>query len=211
MSSSVLSGCPLVTSGPQVDPGARARPSPVLTTPWRRRRRSTSPTVKSWAARQRRVAAPCVMPHALSHRASRARCVLLALRIRVYVPMPLARRDRPSLPWPAAGCELGGPRGCRIRRVAIAASLANPRAGRATRSPTPATAGGGRAQGGPHLEPRRGIHVRSMAFQDNYWIALKRHDLLSDRIYQVYSRYIPCIYYAHSSATYHAMVTCEPA
>jgi len=37
-----------------------------------------------------------------------------------------------------------------------------------------------------------------MAFQDN-WIALKRHDLLSDRIYTVvYSWYIPCIYYAYS-------------
>ncbi len=31
------------------------------------------------------------------------------------------------------------------------------------------------------------IHVHSMAFQDNYSIALKRHDLLSDRIYQVYT------------------------
>ena len=41
------------------------------------------------------------------------------------------------------------------------------------------------------------IHVRSMVFQDNYSIALKRHDLLSDRIYKVYSRYIPCIYYAY--------------
>ncbi len=30
------------------------------------------------------------------------------------------------------------------------------------------------------------------AFQDINWIALKRHDLLSDRIYQVYSWYIPC-------------------
>ena len=37
-----------------------------------------------------------------------------------------------------------------------------------------------------------------MAFQDNNWIALKRHDLLSDRIYTVYSWYIPCIYYAYS-------------
>ncbi len=39
-----------------------------------------------------------------------------------------------------------------------------------------------------------------MAFQDNNlnWIALKRHDLLSDKIYQVYSWYIPCIYYAYS-------------
>ncbi len=42
------------------------------------------------------------------------------------------------------------------------------------------------------------IHVRSMAFQDNYSIALKRHDLLSDRIYKVYSRYIPCIYNAYT-------------
>jgi hypothetical protein len=37
-----------------------------------------------------------------------------------------------------------------------------------------------------------------MAFQDNNWIALKRHDLLSDRIYMVYSWYIPCIYYAYA-------------
>ena len=37
-----------------------------------------------------------------------------------------------------------------------------------------------------------------MAFQDNNWIALKRHDLLSDRIYKVYSRYIPSIYYAYT-------------
>ena len=42
------------------------------------------------------------------------------------------------------------------------------------------------------------IHVRSMEFQDNYSIALKKHDLLSDRIYKVYSRYIPCIYHAYS-------------
>ncbi len=42
------------------------------------------------------------------------------------------------------------------------------------------------------------IHVCSMAFQDNYLIALKRHDLLSDRIYKVYSRYIPCIYYTYT-------------
>ncbi len=42
------------------------------------------------------------------------------------------------------------------------------------------------------------IHVRSMAFQDNYSIALKKHDLLSYRIYKVYSRYIPCIYYAYT-------------
>jgi hypothetical protein len=38
------------------------------------------------------------------------------------------------------------------------------------------------------------IHVRCMDFQDNYLIALKRHELLSDRIYQGYTRYIPCIY-----------------
>jgi len=37
-----------------------------------------------------------------------------------------------------------------------------------------------------------------MVFQDNYWIALKRHDLLSDRINNVYFRYIPCIYYAYT-------------
>ncbi len=37
-----------------------------------------------------------------------------------------------------------------------------------------------------------------MAFQDNNWIALKRYDLLSDRIYTAYSWYIPCIYYAYS-------------
>jgi hypothetical protein len=37
-----------------------------------------------------------------------------------------------------------------------------------------------------------------MAFQDNHSIALKRHDLLSDRICKVYSRYISCIYYAHT-------------
>ena len=37
-----------------------------------------------------------------------------------------------------------------------------------------------------------------MAFQDNNWIALKRHDLLSDKIYHVYSWYIPCIYYAYT-------------
>ena len=42
------------------------------------------------------------------------------------------------------------------------------------------------------------IHVRSMVFQDNYSIALKRHDLLSDMIYNVYSRYLPCIYYAYT-------------
>jgi hypothetical protein len=37
-----------------------------------------------------------------------------------------------------------------------------------------------------------------MAFQDNHSIALKRHDLLSDRIYKVYSLYIPCIYHAYT-------------
>jgi hypothetical protein len=42
------------------------------------------------------------------------------------------------------------------------------------------------------------MHVRGMAFQDNYWIGLKGHDLLSDRIYKVYSWYIPCIYYAYT-------------
>ncbi len=35
------------------------------------------------------------------------------------------------------------------------------------------------------------IHVHSMAFQDSYSITLKRHDLLSDMIYQVYTMYIP--------------------
>jgi hypothetical protein len=40
--------------------------------------------------------------------------------------------------------------------------------------------------------------VCSMAFQDNYLIVLKRHDLLSDRIYKVYTRYIPGIYYAYT-------------
>ncbi len=42
------------------------------------------------------------------------------------------------------------------------------------------------------------IHVHNMAFQDNYFIALKRHDLLSERIYQVYTRYIPCKYYTYT-------------
>jgi hypothetical protein len=44
------------------------------------------------------------------------------------------------------------------------------------------------------------IHVLvcSKLFQDNFSIALQRHDLLSDRIYKVYSRYIPCIYYAYT-------------
>ncbi len=38
------------------------------------------------------------------------------------------------------------------------------------------------------------VHIRSMAFQDNYSIALKRHDLLSDR-------YIPDIYHAYTMHT----------
>jgi hypothetical protein len=37
-----------------------------------------------------------------------------------------------------------------------------------------------------------------MAFQDNFSIALKMLDLLSDRIYKVYSLYIPSIYYAYT-------------
>jgi hypothetical protein len=54
------------------------------------------------------------------------------------------------------------------------------------------------------------IHVRSMAFQKNYSIALKRHDLLSDRIYKVFFRYIPCIYYAYMYILriYHLKVAC---
>ncbi len=44
------------------------------------------------------------------------------------------------------------------------------------------------------------IHVCSMAIQDKDSIALKRHDLLSGRIYKVYPRNILCIY--------HAKVTC---
>ncbi len=46
------------------------------------------------------------------------------------------------------------------------------------------------------------IHVRSMAIQSNHSIALKRHDLLSDRIYKVCLRYIPCIYYAYTRYVY---------
>jgi hypothetical protein len=42
------------------------------------------------------------------------------------------------------------------------------------------------------------IHVHSMEFQDNNLITLKRHDLLSDRIYQVYTRYIPGMYYTYT-------------
>ncbi len=37
-----------------------------------------------------------------------------------------------------------------------------------------------------------------MAFQDNHSITLKRQDLLSDRIYKVYTMYIPCIYHAYT-------------
>ena len=39
-----------------------------------------------------------------------------------------------------------------------------------------------------------------MAFQDNYWIALKKHDLLSDRIYTVYPWYIPGIYQVYTAS-----------
>jgi hypothetical protein len=42
------------------------------------------------------------------------------------------------------------------------------------------------------------IHVHSMACQDNYLLALKKHDLMSDRIYQVYTRYTPGIYYTYT-------------
>jgi hypothetical protein len=42
------------------------------------------------------------------------------------------------------------------------------------------------------------IHVSSIEFQDNYWVALKKHDLMSDRIYQVYTRYIPGIYHVYT-------------
>jgi hypothetical protein len=38
------------------------------------------------------------------------------------------------------------------------------------------------------------IHVHSMVFQDNNLIALKGHDLLSDRIYQVYTMDIYLVY-----------------
>ena len=47
------------------------------------------------------------------------------------------------------------------------------------------------------------MHVRSMDFQDTNAIVPKSHVLLQDRIYQVYTRYILCIY--------HAKVTCEPS
>ena len=56
------------------------------------------------------------------------------------------------------------------------------------------------------------IHVCSMAFQDNYLIALKRHDLLSDRICKVYTRYIPCIYYAYTMwQSLHSLLSCPSA
>jgi hypothetical protein len=42
------------------------------------------------------------------------------------------------------------------------------------------------------------MHVRCMDFQDNYLIALKRHDLLSDRIYHGFTRYIPRIYQTYT-------------
>ncbi len=42
------------------------------------------------------------------------------------------------------------------------------------------------------------IHVHSTVFQDKYLIALKRHDLLSGRIYKVYTRYIPGKYYVYT-------------
>ncbi len=42
-------------------------------------------------------------------------------------------------------------------------------------------------------------------FQDNYLIALKRHDLLSDRIYKEYTRYIPYTYQAYTMRRYHLL------
>ncbi len=45
------------------------------------------------------------------------------------------------------------------------------------------------------------IHVRSMVCQDNYLIALYKHDLMSDRIFQVYTMYIPGIYYTYTMAS----------
>ena len=47
------------------------------------------------------------------------------------------------------------------------------------------------------------MHVHSMAFEDTYAFVPKSHVLLQDRIYQVYTRYILCIY--------HAKVTCKPS
>jgi hypothetical protein len=54
-------------------------------------------------------------------------------------------RSPPRLPRRAAGrgCALRGPRVCRIRRLAMAASRARPHAARATRPPPPIEAGGG--------------------------------------------------------------------
>ncbi len=42
------------------------------------------------------------------------------------------------------------------------------------------------------------LRLCCMDFQDNYSITLKRHDLLSHRIYQGYTRYIPCIYQTYT-------------
>ncbi len=42
------------------------------------------------------------------------------------------------------------------------------------------------------------IHVLSMVFQDHYTITNKRHDLLSGRIYKVYTRYMTSIYYSYT-------------
>jgi hypothetical protein len=42
------------------------------------------------------------------------------------------------------------------------------------------------------------IHIRSMVCQENYLIALKKHDLMSDRIYHVYTMYISGIYYTYT-------------
>ncbi len=42
------------------------------------------------------------------------------------------------------------------------------------------------------------IHICSMECQDTYLIALKKHDLMSERIYQVYTRYILGIYYTYT-------------
>ncbi len=37
------------------------------------------------------------------------------------------------------------------------------------------------------------IYAGSTVFQDNYLIALKKHNLMSDRIYQVYAKFIHAI------------------
>ncbi len=42
------------------------------------------------------------------------------------------------------------------------------------------------------------IHVHSMVCQDNYSIALKKHDLMSDRIHQVHTMYKTGIYYTYA-------------